>query len=65
MTTVEHRDILVVSPLIVFFYKEPAHVMKVHLCMPSVRNTRRITQMMQKNWSAMVSSRNQKHVSRS
>ena len=34
---------------------------KVHLCEPTVHNTRSITQMMQKNWNVMDSSRNRKH----
>ena len=38
-------------------------VNKFHLCTPSVRNTRSITQMMQTNWNVKDSSRNRKHMS--
>ena len=34
-----------------------------HLCMPTVHNTKSITQMMQMNWNVMIFSRNRKQVS--
>ena len=40
-------------------------VKKFHLCIPTVRNTRSITQMMQTNWNVMDSSRNRKVMLRS
>ena len=43
----------------------PQLLKKFHFCMPTVHKTRSITQMVQKNWNVMDTSRNRKHLSRS